>query len=113
MEILAKESDWTPNDEERFAAFLETETGKRLIPALAQTMPGLMACGQVEAILIRSGEVRAFQNVIENLIMLAHPPQAVGGTDSTEYVPLERDDLWKDGQKLTPERTETPEFPTH
>lgn len=106
MEILAKENDWTPNDEERLAAFLDTETGKRLIPALVQYRPGLMAGGQVEAILIRSGEVRAFDTVIESLFFLAHPPARANADARNEYPALDADHLWKDGQKLEPQTPE-------
>lgn len=109
MEILAQESDWTPNDEQNWSAFLETATGKRLIPKLTENMPELLSGGEINAVLIRSGEVRAFQKAIETLILLAHPPApAPGSSGSSEYPPLEKDDAWNDGQKLTPPAS-TPE----
>jgi len=102
MEILAKESEWLATDAERWAAFLETETGKRLLPNLAQNMPSLLAGGDVNAILIRSGEVKAYQGVIEALILLAHPP-APPAPSVSEYPAPENDAAWNDGQRLSPE----------
>lgn len=101
MEILANPSDWTPNDEQNLAAFLETETGKRLIPELTKSFPALMDGGDINAILIRSGEVRAWTKMIEALLLLAHPTPPVS-RPVTEYPALEDDKAWNDGQKLEP-----------
>lgn len=99
MEILANETDWAANDEQNFAAFLETPTGRRFIPALARTAPSLLEKGHINAILIRSGEVRAFANVIEAIVLLAHPPAPLP-QQQTQYPALEDDAAWGDGQKL-------------
>jgi hypothetical protein len=110
MEVLAKETDWLPTDSENLAAFLETATGKRLIPALVQGMPSLLAGGDVNAILIRSGEVKAFQSVVESIVLLAHPPAPLA-PPNTEYPRLEDDKAWNDGQSLASETApkKTPE----
>ena len=110
MEILANEGDWTTTDEIALAAFLETPTGCRFIPALVKNAPGLLPGGDINAILIRSGEVRAFQTVIESIFILAHPPAPLPATsESSEYPRLENDAAWNDGQKLeTPETPKTP-----
>jgi len=109
MEVIARESEWLPTDADNLAAFLETATGRRLIPSLVQGMPVLLAGGEINAILIRSGEVRAFQSVIESLLLLAHPA-APPAPAVNEYPRLEDDAAWSDGQKLSkPEEQTTPE----
>lgn len=102
MELLAKTTDWTTVDEERWAAFLETETGKRLLPKLAETTPALLPGGETNSILIRNGEVRAFLTVIETLLGLAHP-EPPAAEHSPAYPPPEDDRYWNDGAKLNPE----------
>lgn len=107
MEIIANPSDWTAPDAENLVKFLETETGKRLIPKLVESEPALLDGGDVNRILIRSGEVRAFKAMIEALFNLAHPPPPPP-QPITEYPPLTKDEAWNDGQKLTPEPTSPP-----
>lgn len=102
MEILANPSDWTAFDAEILAKFLETDTGKRLIPKLVETKPELLAGGEINAILIRSGEVRSFDRMVTELLTLAHPPAPIPQPVS-EYPPLTRDEAWNDGQRLQPE----------
>jgi hypothetical protein len=41
--------------------------------------------------------------VVQSILVLAHPAPKVETNDATEYVPLEDDSKWNDGQKLTPE----------
>lgn len=100
MEILANPSDWTANDSENLARFLETETGRRLVPKLVEHKPSLLDGGEINRILIRSGEVRAFDNMVEALFILAHPAPPVQAP-APEYPALEDDRHWNDGQKLT------------
>lgn len=102
MEILANPSDWTQFDAENLAKFLETETGKRLLPKLVETKPELLASGDINSILIRSGEVRAFDKMLNDMLLLAHPPAPMAQPVS-EYPPLTKDEAWNDGQKLEPE----------
>ena len=111
MEILANADEWTATDEQRLAEFLETPTGKRLIPSLLKDSPELLKGGEINAILIRSGEVRAYQAMVESILLLAHPPQQTRPVESTNYPALEDDRAWNDGQKITPENktTETPQ----
>jgi hypothetical protein len=106
MEILANVGDWTHTDELALAAFLETATGRRLIPALVSTSPGLLAGGDINAILIRSGEVMAFQKVLETILTLAHPPARVL-EPANAYPALEDDTAWNDGQTLEVPKPET------
>ncbi len=110
MEILANDGDWAHSDESALAAFLESPTGRRFIPALVRTSPGLYPGGEINAILIRSGEVRAFQNVIETILTLAHPPALLRELTSA-YPDLENDREWNDGQKLDVPKSDTPPNP--
>lgn len=103
IEIVAKSTDWLHTDQERWAAFLETETGKRLIPYLAESAPQLLAKGDINEVLIRSGEVRGYQAVMRDLILAAHPTAQVEPTVRPGLPDLYDDSQWKDGQKLTPE----------
>ncbi len=103
IEIVAKPTDWLPTDQERWAAFLETETGKRLLPFIAESAPQLLAKGSKTEILIRSGEVRGFQTVLRELILAAHPTAKDPQVNMTEYPPLEDDTKWNDGKSLAPE----------
>jgi hypothetical protein len=103
MEIVAGILDWTLVDEERWAKWLQTETGKRLLPRLAESTPMLLASGDVNAILIRSGEVRGFQAVLSQLLAMSHATPEKQTSNSQAYPPLEDDTAWNDGQKLEPE----------
>ena len=99
MEITANSLDWLSNDEQRLAAFLDTETGKRFIPKLVENAPPLLASGDSNAILIRSGELRGYQEVVRTILMLAHPapPQQ---QQHPGYAAPEDDSAWADGQKM-------------
>ena len=108
MEILASAGDWIQTDAENLARFLESDTGKRLLPKLAEHCPVLLDKGHINTILIRSGEVRAWTGMIEALLYLAHPAPETATTNATEYPPLTDDTAWNDGQKLVETQTENP-----
>src|ERR1035441_3144475 len=105
MEILASVDEWATTDAENLSAFLETPTGKRLIPSLLKEAPALLEGGETNDILIRSGQVLAFQKMVETLIFLAHPPRQIHQTEPTNYPAPENDAAWDDGQKITPDNT--------
>lgn len=101
MEIIASPLDWTQFDEERWNSFLNTDTGKRLIPKVLEAAPGLLASGDTNAILIRSGEHRGLQLAVTQLLAMAHasgerPAEVV----SDAYPALDNDKAWADGQTL-------------
>lgn len=101
MEILASGSDWIFTDAERLQSFLESETGKRFIAQLASKAPLLLASGDVNSILIRSGEVRAFSSVVQMIIDLAHPePPPQDNPVSKAHPDLEDDSAWNDGESV-------------
>lgn len=101
MEIVADQLAWTQFDEEKWRNFLDTETGKRLIPKLLESVPGLLAGGETNAILIRAGEHRGLQLAVSQLLSMTHSaPEDKNTAVVDSYPPLERDDAWNDGQKL-------------
>jgi len=110
MEILAGSLEWTPFDAEKLATFLDSETGKRLIPKLVEIAPALLDGGDTNKIMIRAGEVRGFQVVVRELISLAHPPPPAPKSE-TEYPPLEADAHWNDGKTLEVESRPSSENP--
>ncbi len=102
MEILAGSLEWTPFDAEKLATFLDSDTGKRLIPKLVEVAPPLLDGGDTNKIMIRAGEVRGFQVVVRELIFLAHPPSP-HTEQKSEYPSLTNDEYWNDGRKFEPE----------
>lgn len=110
MEIIANEGEWTHTDELALAAFLDSPAGRRFIPALVANSPGLLPGGEINAVLIRSGEVRAFQEVVKGIFLLAHPPAPMQAPTSA-YPDLENDRAWNDGQNLDVPKPETPQTP--
>jgi hypothetical protein len=101
MEIQAGPLDWASNDYDNWAAFLNTETGRRFLPRLLESVPPLIEGGDTNAILIRTGVVRGFQLAVQELARMARndgPPPKVVDT----HPPLEDDKAWNDGQTLDP-----------
>ena len=109
MEIIAGPLDWSPVDEERWGKFLETDTGRRLIPKLLESVPDLLASGETNAILIRCGEHRGLRSAVSQLLAMSHStPGVVTEVANESYPSLTDDTAWNDGQKLEPE-TKTPD----
>jgi hypothetical protein len=79
---------------------LNTRTGGRLLPKLLEYIPSLLAGGQTNDILVRSGEVRGWTESGRTLLTLAFPTPEVKESP-TSYPPLDDDSKWNDGQKLT------------
>lgn len=92
---------WYTEDEVKWNAFLQSDTGKRLLPRVMEAAPVLLGQGDTNAILIRTGEFRGFAEAIKILLSLTHsqplpppPPQSLPS--------LTDDSAWDDGEKLTP-----------
>lgn len=112
MEIVANPLDWTTVDEENLAKFLETETGKRFLPKLLDSVPPLLETGKTKQLLIRSGIVIGYQRVARDILLLAHPVARPDeqNEQSSAYPDLRNDEAWNDGLKLSPEpKSETGE----
>lgn len=99
MEIVNEQLPWSTEDESHWLAFLQTPTGGRLLPKLAESAPALFDAGHVNKILIRSGELRGFQAAIQTLLGLSHSPPLVQ-VSNNNYPAPEDDRAWNDGQKF-------------
>ena len=102
MEIVAGQLDWTSIDEENLSKFLDTPTGKRFLPKLLESCPSLSAGGEINQILIRTGEVRGYQRVGRDILSLAHPSNRTEPNVAESYPSPEDDSKWEDGNKMTP-----------
>lgn len=93
---------WTSTEASVWREFLNTDTGKKLLRFLAEEAPSLLRKGDVNEILIRSGEVANHHDVLAALIDLTgtnevqHVEETVSGS---EYPPLEDDSQWP-GDKI-------------
>lgn len=100
MEITNAQLAWSTDDEGRWDSFLQTETGKRLIPKLAESAPILLDGTDINKTLVRNGELRGFQLALRTLLDMTHAapsePQSI-----SNFYPLPEDDRqWTDGHKL-------------
>lgn len=88
-------------DREILAQFLRTRTGQRLLPKVLESAPILLAGGDINSILIRSGEVRGFGTAVSALLTLsvveAAPPEE---QNANLYPNLHDDTQWTDGRFL-------------
>ena len=100
MEIVASASDWLFTDAENLLAFLNSETGKRFLPKLAELTPVLLPSGDTNAVLIRSGEVRGVQIILQAIFSLAHPTADEAPKITDLHPPLEDDKAWNDGESV-------------
>lgn len=104
MDITSEALEWDSNDTVNFRNFLKTSTGSRFIPKLAEGLPLLLPGGEMNAILIRSGELRGSQELIKTILALAYPPAEIKQNE-TGYHDLTDDQAWQDGQTI---QTPTP-----
>lgn len=104
MEITKSPVEWDEvEDREILAQFLRTRTGQRLLPKVVESAPLLLAGGEINSILIRSGELRGFQAALNTLLALSEIEQKVsdGNPIAGAYPRLSDDSAWEDGKKLT------------
>lgn len=100
MEITNDSLPWSSVDEAHWNGFLQTETGRRLIPKVAERAPELLDGADVNKTLVRNGELRGFQEAIRALISLTHSVPEATTAQTENYPPLEDDAKWQDGQTL-------------
>jgi|KBSSwiStaDraftv2_1062776.scaffolds.fasta_scaffold288010_2 hypothetical protein len=90
--------EWNSEDESIFRQFIETRTGAKLCPRLAELAPTLLDGAHANKTLVRNGELRGYQFALQNILFLAYPPPPPV-KETAAYPPLEDDDAW-DGEKL-------------
>lgn len=101
MEISNRELEFDSIDRFGLKTFLATRAGTRLVPKIFECCPVLLSKGEINEILIKTGEVRGFAMAIQALLSLAEPPPKEAPPERTAYPPLDADDQWNDGQSLT------------
>lgn len=94
MEVTNASLEWTPEDALNWEKFLQTQTGSRLIPKLVESAPPLLEKGHVNAILVRSGKLLGFQEIVKALLELCIPPQAEKTQTPSNYPSLLDDSQW-------------------
>lgn len=99
MEVTNEPLEWTSEDVVNLRNFLKTQTGSRFIANLTETAPVLLGEGDVNAILIRSGEVRGTLSIVRSIFALAST-SGKPEVSPDPYPDLEKDTAWADGQKL-------------
>jgi len=101
MDLTSDSLPWDSTDIALWRQFLDTRSGARLIPKLLESVPALLGGGDINAILIRSGDVRGFSAAARILLTLANETPAIPVAAPTNYAALDDDTAWNDGQKLT------------
>lgn len=99
MEITNDQLPFDAEDAAIFAGFLNTVTGRRLIPKLLENAPTLLSGGPTNEILIRAGELRGFSEAVRSLLSLQVVIPEIK-PEPTAYPPLENDAAWADNQTL-------------
>lgn len=102
MEITNDSLPWSTEDIDVLRTFLKSQTGSRLLPKILESTPSLLAKGDINEILVRSGEVRGFQLAARAFLeMLVYPPLEKPVTIDSHLPNLEDDRAWNDGQKFS------------
>lgn len=101
MDIITDGPLWSDEDMVLWRAFLDTQTGKRVIHKMLESCPPLPERGEINEILIRVGVVRGLGLAAKGLLSMAQPVLKDTAAPSLGYEQLENDAAWNDGQKLT------------
>lgn len=101
MEISNEPLTWSSEDIAVFRTFLNTATGQKFLSKLLENVPPLLPSGDTNSLLIRMGEVRAWQDAAKSILALTAPPPMPPdqATHSRQYPDPTDDDSWQDGQK--------------
>lgn len=99
MEITLDEVRWNSDDRLALANFLNTVSGSKLLPKLAEMAPTLLSKGDTNEIMIRSGALLGTQDIIKNLLSLARPEPDAPQTPN-DYPDPTDDSQWNDGKKI-------------
>jgi hypothetical protein len=104
MEITTESLTWTSEDIAVFRQFLNTATGQKFVGKWIEVAPRLLLKGDTNAILIRNGEVAAWQEAARALIALANPepPAPDQNVHNRTYPDPTDDSQWDDGKSTKP-----------
>jgi hypothetical protein len=96
--------EFNSEDQSILRQFLESRTGQKFAPKLAELAPTLLDGAHANKTLVRNGELRGYQQALNNIFFLAYPPAPVT-PETPAYPPLDSDDHWE-GEKLNePKKT--------
>jgi len=103
MEITNDVTPWGSENIAVFNQFLQTHTGRKLLPKLMESIPVLLESGETNDILIRTGKVSAWGDALRSLIALSAPPPAEPDTSvhNRNYPDPTDDRQWDDGKTTT------------
>jgi hypothetical protein len=99
MEITNENPPWDSENCALLREFFKTPTGQRLIPRLAEQVPSLLDGGDINSILIRSGDA-GYAKALQNLLSLTVPAPDIRVGTVDNYPSLEDDVAHNDGQSL-------------
>jgi len=92
---------WTADDEGKWAFFLSSPTGQRLLPKIVESAPLLLESGDSNAVLIRNGKLLGFQAAVKAMLDLSHSAP-LPKREPDAFPSLTDDSQWNDGEKLNP-----------
>lgn len=95
---MNEQLEWSQEDINLLRQFLETRTGLKFLPSLAQSAPTLFSGGDTNKILIRNGQLIGFQEAMQQINLLAYPPPEAP-KETAAYPDLNDDSAWE-GDKL-------------
>jgi len=90
---------WSSEDTQLLRQFLESRTGSKLLPKLAEAAPTLFESGDTNKLLIRNGALLGYQMALRELQILAYPPPEPK-KETTDYPNLLDDQAWPETEKL-------------
>lgn len=97
----AKTTEWTSDDAIALRTFLETVTGQRALVHVGEGCPELLGGGDINSILIRSGEVKGWSASLVSLISLTVETPQTSPPEKSSYPDLDDESAWgKDNQPL-------------
>lgn len=92
--------NWTSEDTQILRQFLESRTGSKFVPKLAESAPTLLDGGHANKTLVRNGELRGYQLSLREIYALAYPAPEPA-KETAAYPDLGDDSAWE-GEKLNP-----------
>lgn len=93
----AKTADWSSEDAQNLRGFLESVSGQRFLIHLAESCPELLGGGEINSILIRSGEVKGHSAVVNLVVSLTvEVPDTLPERKSERYPDIDDESKWPD-----------------